>query len=128
MSTLPQPGRPRDFAITQEQADRLKGTALSRLLRRIGVSKPVWGTLRPVAAAALSIGLVVCSSAWHSPTRQRRSSSAPHFRPMPLRTPKPPSFRSSYQIRPSAQVAWTTARPASRCRWRWRARIRPVGT
>ena len=58
ISTVPSPSRPRDFSITQEQADRLRGSALSRLMRRLGASASLWGTVRPVAAAALSIGLV----------------------------------------------------------------------
>ena len=58
MTTVPSLSRPRDFSITQEQAERLRGSALSRLLRRLGASAPLWGTVRPVAAAALSIGLV----------------------------------------------------------------------
>src|SRR5512134_3069292 len=48
--------RRRDFRITPADADRLRGSAFSRLLRRI--SLPETGTLRPAALGALSIGLL----------------------------------------------------------------------
>jgi hypothetical protein len=56
-SQLPAPKRTRDFTITAEQADKLRGSGLSRWLR--GLSTPGWGALRPVAGAALSIGIVM---------------------------------------------------------------------
>jgi hypothetical protein len=56
--------RRRDFRITSADADRLRGSAFSRLLRRI--SLPETGTLRPAAFGALSIGLlfVVAGTVW----------------------------------------------------------------
>jgi hypothetical protein len=56
-SQLPAPKRTRDFTITPQQADKLRGSGLSRWLR--GFSTPGWGALRPVAGAALSIGIVM---------------------------------------------------------------------
>ncbi len=57
MSKLPAPARPRDFRITPEQADRLRGSWFERAMRRF--AGPGMGTLRPVAGVALSIGLVM---------------------------------------------------------------------
>lgn len=54
---LPVATRTRDFTITAEQADRLKGSGLSRWLRTLAM--PGWAALRPVAGVALSIGLVM---------------------------------------------------------------------
>ena len=56
-SELPAPRRPRDFRLTPEQADALRGSALDRLLRRI--AGPGLGPLRPVAGVALSLGLAL---------------------------------------------------------------------
>lgn len=57
MSSLPTPKRTRDFTITHEQAEQLRGSRLSRWFR--GLAAPGWGVLRPVAGVALSIGLVM---------------------------------------------------------------------
>jgi hypothetical protein len=57
MAQLPAPIRQRDFTISQEQADQLRGSRLAQLLR--GLAAPGWATLRPVAGVALSIGLVM---------------------------------------------------------------------
>jgi hypothetical protein len=57
VSRLPLPARPRDFSITAEQAERLRGSRLTRWLRSLGT--PGWAALRPVAGVALSIGLVM---------------------------------------------------------------------
>jgi len=57
MSRLPVAPRTRDFMITAEQAERLRGGRVSRWLRSLGT--PGWAMLRPVAGVALSIGLVM---------------------------------------------------------------------
>jgi len=49
--------RPRDFRITAEQAEQLRGSWLDRLLR--GFAAPGWTVVRPLAGAALAIALVV---------------------------------------------------------------------
>jgi len=54
---LPTAKRTRDFTITAEQAEKLRGSGFSRWLR--GLSTPGWGALRPIAGAALSIGIVM---------------------------------------------------------------------
>ncbi len=54
---LPVAPRTRDFTITAEQAERLRGSGLSRWLRTLAM--PGWTALRPVAGVALSIGLVM---------------------------------------------------------------------
>jgi hypothetical protein len=59
MSRLPRPTTTRSFAITPEQAEKLRGTRLSRWLRVLAA--PGWTTLRPVAGVALSIGLVMAA-------------------------------------------------------------------
>ena len=54
---LPTPRRPRDFRLTPEQAEALRGSAFERLLRRM--AGPGLGALRPVAGVALSLGLAL---------------------------------------------------------------------
>jgi hypothetical protein len=57
VSKMPVPTRPRDFRLTPEQASKLRGSRLDRWLR--GITGSGWATVRPVAAVALSIGLVM---------------------------------------------------------------------
>ncbi|MBX3031517.1 MAG: hypothetical protein KF809_15330 [Chloroflexi bacterium] len=57
MATLPVPARPRDFRITPEQAASARGSLLTRLGRWIAA--PRQAVLRPVAGAALAMGLVL---------------------------------------------------------------------
>ena len=57
MPRLPVAPRTRDFTITADQAEKLRGSGLSRWLRTLAL--PGWGALRPVAGVALSIGLVM---------------------------------------------------------------------
>jgi hypothetical protein len=57
MKQLPSPRRDRDFSITPEQAERLRGSSLTRWLRAF--TGPAWTTVRPLAGVALSIGLVM---------------------------------------------------------------------
>jgi hypothetical protein len=54
---VPVPVRTRDFAISAEKAQELRGSRLARWMRSFAT--PRWGTLRPVAGVALSIGLVM---------------------------------------------------------------------
>jgi hypothetical protein len=56
---LPAARRPRSFQLSAEQAEQLRGSRLERFLRRL--SGPGWGTLRPVAGVALSLGLVMAA-------------------------------------------------------------------
>jgi hypothetical protein len=60
----PVPPRRRDFRIDPEQAERLQGNGLTRLMRRL--SLPRSAALRPAAAGLLSLGLVfvVAGYAW----------------------------------------------------------------
>ena len=57
LANVPTPARTRDFRLTVEQADRLRGSWLERFMRRL--AGPGLDTLRPVAGVALSIGLVM---------------------------------------------------------------------
>ncbi len=54
---IPVPPRSRDFTISAEKAEELRGSRLSRWMR--GFATPSFGVLRPVAGVALSIGLVM---------------------------------------------------------------------
>ena len=56
---LPAAQRPRSFQLSAEQAEQLRGSRLERFLRRL--AGPGWGTLRPVAGVALSLGLVMAA-------------------------------------------------------------------
>jgi hypothetical protein len=57
MSRLPAAKRPRDFMISAEKAEQLRGNRLTRWLGALAM--PRFGVLRPVAGVALSIGLVM---------------------------------------------------------------------
>jgi hypothetical protein len=57
VARMPTPPRPRDFRMTREQADQLRGSRIDRWLRTITGSG--WSTVRPVAAVALSVGMVM---------------------------------------------------------------------
>lgn len=57
VARMPAPSRSRDFRLTTEQADQLRGSILDRWLRTITGSG--WTMVRPVAGVALSIGLVM---------------------------------------------------------------------
>jgi hypothetical protein len=57
VARLPAQPRPRDFRLTAEQAAQLHGSRIDRWLRTISGSG--WATVRPVAAVALSIGMVM---------------------------------------------------------------------
>lgn len=56
-SDLPQPRRPRDFRLSAEQAARLRGSPLSRLLERLAA--PGFGALQPLAGVAMALGLTL---------------------------------------------------------------------
>jgi hypothetical protein len=73
--------RRRDFRLTAEQADHLRGSRLSRLLRRVPL--PHAAALRPTAVGALSIGLllVVAGNVWPD-----RTATAPAISPATIRT------------------------------------------
>jgi hypothetical protein len=57
IAKMPAPPRTKDFRLTAEQADHLRGSRFDRWLRTITGSG--WATVRPVAAVALSVGLVM---------------------------------------------------------------------
>jgi len=54
---LPAPRRTRDFRLSPEQAERLHGSWLERLMRTLAA--PSSAMLRPIAGVAMSIGLVL---------------------------------------------------------------------
>jgi hypothetical protein len=56
-ASLPAPRRTRDFRISAEQAEILRGNAFERVLRRLAA--PSLAPLRPVAGLALSLGIVL---------------------------------------------------------------------
>jgi hypothetical protein len=57
MAALPTPKRTRDFRMTPEQAEQLRGSAFDRFLRRLAV--PKLGLLRPVAGVAVALGITL---------------------------------------------------------------------
>ncbi len=57
MRRLPQVARPRDFHLTPAQADRLRGGFVRRLLRALAA--PRWTVARPLAGAAMALGIVL---------------------------------------------------------------------
>lgn len=65
-SEMPAPRRPRDFRLTPEQAESLRGSFLERLLRPLGA--PRLAVLRPVAGVAMSLGLALAVAGAALPT------------------------------------------------------------
>jgi len=65
-SKLPAAQRPRDFRLTHEQAESLRGSFLERLLRPLAA--PRLAALRPVAGAAMSLGLALVVAGVALPT------------------------------------------------------------
>jgi hypothetical protein len=63
---MPTPPRTRDFRLTADDIERLEGSALDRLLRRL--ASPGYGRLRPVAGVALSLGLALAATGTLLPT------------------------------------------------------------
>jgi hypothetical protein len=56
-AALPAPVRPRDFRLSVDQAENLRGSAVERFLRRLAA--PGLAPLRPVAGVAMSLGLAL---------------------------------------------------------------------
>jgi hypothetical protein len=54
---LPTLKRPRDFRISHEQADQLRGSWFERVMRNF--QAPGWAVVRPLAGAAIAIGIVL---------------------------------------------------------------------
>ncbi|MEP7360852.1 MAG: LPXTG cell wall anchor domain-containing protein [Chloroflexota bacterium] len=57
VAKMPAPARTKDFRLTAQEADHLRGSRFDRFLRTLTGSS--WSTVRPVAAVALSVGLVM---------------------------------------------------------------------
>jgi hypothetical protein len=57
VAKMPAPPRLRDFRLSPQQADHLRGSRFDRWLRSFTGSS--WTTVRPVAAVALSVGMVM---------------------------------------------------------------------
>ena len=75
MSQLPDAKRTRDFTITAEKAEELRGSRISRWMR--GLATPKFGMLRPVAGVALSIGLVMAIVGVAMPWHGSRQATTP---------------------------------------------------
>jgi hypothetical protein len=69
------PARPRDFRLTRDEAERLRGNALSRLLRRLG--SPRLQVLQPLAGAAMAIGILLLATTAVLPGFFAASGAAP---------------------------------------------------
>jgi hypothetical protein len=75
---LPTPRRPRDFRLSTEQAEKLRGSGLQRLLRRLAA--PGVAQLRPVAGAAMSLGLALAVVGAALPVQAPTDQNAAIFR------------------------------------------------
>lgn len=69
------PSRPRDFRLTAEDAERLRGSAVTRLLHRLG--GPGLKVLQPLAGAAMAIGIVLMLTTSVLPTFYGAAGAAP---------------------------------------------------
>jgi hypothetical protein len=74
-TVLTAPPRPRDFRLTSDEADRLRGNVLSRLLRRLG--SPRLRVLQPLAGAAMAIGILLLATTAVLPGFFAASGAAP---------------------------------------------------
>ena len=59
LAAMPAPKRTRDFRITAERAEQLRGSPFDRFLRRLAM--PKLGLLRPVAGVGVALGLVIAA-------------------------------------------------------------------
>lgn len=73
-SELPAARRPRDFRLSREQAENLRGSFLERLLRPF--ASPRLSVLRPVAGVAMSLGLALAVAGVTLPTPTPASAPA----------------------------------------------------
>ncbi len=87
----PVPPRRRDFRLGPEQAERLHGNPVSRLLRRLSV--PRSGAFGPLAAGVMSIGLafVVAGSVWPDDGSLSDPDVAPAMEMQEMRSAATPS-------------------------------------
>src|SRR5688572_16142558 len=108
---LTAPRRPRDFRISAEQAERLRGNWFERFMR--GLAAPGWGTaLRPMAGAAMAIGLmlVVIGSlplGKAAPASQPAGARSPRgYGPSATQAPDaPPTIKSAPEVeQPGGQL------------------------
>lgn len=105
VARMPAPRRQRDFRLTTEQAAQLRGSRIDRWLRSITGSG--WSTVRPVAAVALSIGMVmsvvgflpVIGAANGGPTGDGAQA------PIAVGNPTPAADRNSDSPAPAATAA-----------------------
>jgi hypothetical protein len=77
LQRLPPPRRPRDFRLTQAQADHLRGGIVQRLLRAL--AGPRLAVLRPLAGAAMTIGIALAVVGTALPAYAPGTASAPAF-------------------------------------------------
>lgn len=69
------PPRDRDFRLTAEDAERLRGSAVTRLLRRI--ASPDLRVLQPLAAAAMTFGILIMATTAVLPSFSGAAGAAP---------------------------------------------------
>ncbi len=74
LATSEAPRRPRDFRISAEQAERLRGSSFERFMRRLAA--PALAPARPLAGVALSIGLAMAVAGAALPTPTPATMSA----------------------------------------------------
>jgi hypothetical protein len=77
MRRLPRPLRPRDFRLTRAQADRLRGGIVQRVLQAL--AGPRSAALRPLAGAAMTIGIALAVLGTALPAYAPGTASAPGF-------------------------------------------------
>jgi hypothetical protein len=75
LAALPAPKRTRDFRLTPEQADELRGSAFDRFLRRLAM--PKLALLRPVAGVGVALGLTIAAVGGGMPASYLSSAGAP---------------------------------------------------
>jgi hypothetical protein len=107
---LPVPRLPRDFRLSPEQAEALRGSFLDRVLARL--ASPRLGVLQPLAAAAMAIGLtlvVVQSLPFSASTGGAPAAGVPaaeQATSAPAPTPEPlPGYQSAAEATPKGDIA-----------------------
>jgi len=74
------PPRSRDFRLTADDADRLRGGTFTRLLRRLG--GPRLQVLQPLAGAAMAVGIVLMATTAVLPAFSGAAGAAPQAQTM----------------------------------------------
>lgn len=106
---LPAPRRHRDFRLSPEQAARLRGSWLDRVMERLAA--PSLGLLQPLAGAAMAIGLtlLVVNSLPFNLGSASSQAASPGAAPMPAEVGGIESPSAAAQVPGASRISTDTA-------------------